>query len=67
MSDCSECKALDEAHAAAFERFMAAGRHLPRLPDMATPEQVIEVRESKKAFEEIKTKRTAHIKQCARR
>ena len=38
MNDCPECKALDEAHAAAFERFKAAGR-LPRLPDMATPEQ----------------------------
>jgi hypothetical protein len=34
---------------------------------MATPEQVIEVRESKKVFDEIKAKRTAHIKQCAHR
>ena len=66
MNGCPECKALDEAHAAAFERFKAAGR-LPRLPNIATPEQVIEVRESKKAFEEIKIKRTAHIKKCARR
>ena len=66
MNGCPECKALDEAHAAAFERFKAAGR-LPRLPDMATAEQAIEMGESKKAFEEIKTKRTAHIKQCAHR
>jgi hypothetical protein len=66
MNGCPECNALDEAHAAAVERFKAAGR-LPRLPDIATPEQAIEVRESKKAFEEIKTKRTAHIKQCAHR
>jgi hypothetical protein len=64
MDGCLECKALDEAHAAAFERFKAAGR-LPRLPDMATPGQTIEVGESKTAFEEIKTKRTVHIKQCA--
>jgi hypothetical protein len=64
MNVCPECRALDKAHAAAFERFTAAGR-LPRLPHMATPEQVIEVRESKKAFDEIKAKRTAHIKQCA--
>ena len=61
MNDCPECKALDEAHAAAFERFMEAGRH----PPIAIPEQVIEVHESKKAFDKIKAKRTAHMKQCA--
>lgn len=66
MNGCPECKTLDEAYAAAFERFSVAGR-LPGLPDMATPEQVIEVSESKKAFEEIKAKRTAHIKECAHR
>ena len=66
MNGCPECEALDEKYAVAFERFTASGR-LPRLPNMATPEQAIEVHESKKAFEEIKTERTAHIKQCAHR
>jgi hypothetical protein len=64
MNGCPECRALDEAHAAALERFRVAGR-LPHLPDLATQEQVIEVHESKKAFQEIKAKRTAHIEQCA--
>ena len=40
MNGCPECKALDEVHAAVFERFRAAG-HLPRLPDMATPERSV--------------------------
>jgi hypothetical protein len=62
MNDCPECKVLDEAYTAAFERVKAAGRH----PPMATPAQLIEVTESKKDFDEIKAKRTAHFEQHAR-
>lgn len=58
---CPECKALDEAHTAAFERFRQSDA-FRTLPDMATPEH--RERESKKAIEEIEAKWSAHIKQC---
>jgi hypothetical protein len=66
MTACPECRDLDEAHTAALERFKAAGR-LPRLPHVATPEQLAELRESKKRFEELKAERSAHIRRCAHR
>jgi hypothetical protein len=59
---CPECKTLKEAHIAARERVLAAGRH----PSPATPEQLMELHESEIAFDEIKAKLEAHEDQCSR-
>jgi hypothetical protein len=61
MEKCPECKALQEAYAASRKRTLAAGLH----PNPATPEQLMELDESEKAFEAIKAKLEAHQDQCS--
>jgi hypothetical protein len=73
MDECPECKALDAALAAAAKRRDAAhdkvapARMAGNQPRIVTPEDLRESRHSHKIFDEIRAKRTAHIKECARR
>jgi hypothetical protein len=55
-----KCKTLQEAHHAAHKRRLAADLH----SNPATPQQLMELDESEKAFEAIKAELESHQDRC---
>jgi hypothetical protein len=69
MDGCTECKDLDSALAAAGKRRDAAYEEVAPLAGgwfrIVDPQGLMEYHETRKSFDEVKKRRSAHIKLCA--